>query len=202
MKAGATRDEVAAVEDRIRELGFTPNEMPGSTRLAIGITGNQGPLDPGHVQRDDRRRRGGADLEAVEAGVARGEARRHRRSRSAARAVRRRPLRRHRRAVRGREPRADRQAAAAAVKAAGAHFLRGGAFKPRTSPYAFQGMKEEGLKIARRGARADRPADRHRGDGHARRRAGRALRRRAADRRAQHAELLAAGGGGRAAARR
>ena len=33
------------------------------------------------------------------------------------------------------------------MKAAGAHFLRGGAFKPRTSPYAFQGMKEEGLKI-------------------------------------------------------
>jgi 3-deoxy-7-phosphoheptulonate synthase len=37
--------------------------------------------------------------------------------------------------------------AATAVKAAGAHFLRGGAFKPRTSPYAFQGMKEDGLKI-------------------------------------------------------
>src|SRR4029079_9121775 len=37
--------------------------------------------------------------------------------------------------------------AATAVKAAGAHFLRGGAFKPRTSPYADQGMKEGGLKI-------------------------------------------------------
>lgn len=36
---------------------------------------------------------------------------------------------------------------ARAVKAAGANILRGGAFKPRTSPYAFQGMKEEGLKI-------------------------------------------------------
>ena len=47
MKAGATRDEVAAVEARIRDLGFTPNEVPGSTRLAIGITGNQGPLEPG-----------------------------------------------------------------------------------------------------------------------------------------------------------
>jgi 3-deoxy-7-phosphoheptulonate synthase len=38
-------------------------------------------------------------------------------------------------------------AAAHAVKAAGATALRGGAFKPRTSPYAFQGMKEEGLKL-------------------------------------------------------
>ena len=36
---------------------------------------------------------------------------------------------------------------ALAVKAAGAHLLRGGAFKPRTSPYSFQGMGEEGLKI-------------------------------------------------------
>ena len=34
-----------------------------------------------------------------------------------------------------------------AVKKAGAHIFRGGAFKPRTSPYAFQGMGEEGLKI-------------------------------------------------------
>ena len=36
---------------------------------------------------------------------------------------------------------------AQAVKAAGAHALRGGAFKPRTSPYSFQGMGEEGLKL-------------------------------------------------------
>jgi 3-deoxy-7-phosphoheptulonate synthase len=37
--------------------------------------------------------------------------------------------------------------AARAVKAAGATALRGGAFKPRTSPYSFQGLKEEGLKL-------------------------------------------------------
>ena len=36
---------------------------------------------------------------------------------------------------------------AMAVKAAGAHILRGGAFKPRTSPYAFQGMKDEGIRL-------------------------------------------------------
>jgi 3-deoxy-7-phosphoheptulonate synthase len=36
---------------------------------------------------------------------------------------------------------------AAAVKKAGAQFLRGGAFKPRTSPYAFQGLEEDGLKL-------------------------------------------------------
>ena len=36
---------------------------------------------------------------------------------------------------------------AMAVKAAGANFLRGGAFKPRTSPYAFQGLREEGIRL-------------------------------------------------------
>ena len=36
---------------------------------------------------------------------------------------------------------------ATAVKAAGANILRGGAFKPRTSPYAFQGMKDEGIEL-------------------------------------------------------
>lgn len=36
---------------------------------------------------------------------------------------------------------------AQAVKDAGAHFLRGGAFKPRTSPYDFQGLEEDGLKL-------------------------------------------------------
>lgn len=44
--------------------------------------------------------------------------------------------------------------AAAGVKAAGAAFLRGGAYKPRTSPYSFQGMEEEGLKILRKAADA------------------------------------------------
>ena len=39
---------------------------------------------------------------------------------------------------------------ATAVKEAGAHMLRGGAYKPRTSPYSFQGLEEEGLKIMER----------------------------------------------------
>src|SRR3954466_12182841 len=145
MKSGATRDEVAAVEARIRELGFTPNEVPGSTRLAIGITGNQGPLDPGlfnvmsgvaeavpisrpwklvsrEVKPDDTAIKiGDGQFGGGRFGVIAGPC-----------------------AVESRE---QMQATAAAVKGAGAHFLRGGAFKPRTSPYAFQGMKEEGLQI-------------------------------------------------------
>ena len=46
------------------------------------------------------------------------------------------------------------EACAAAVKRAGAKVLRGGAFKPRTSPYSFQGMGEDGLRLLR--AAADR----------------------------------------------
>src|SRR5215470_9306414 len=146
MKAGATKDEVAAVENKIRELGFTPNDIPGATRLAIGITGNQGPVDPGlftvmsgvadavpvskpwklvsrEVKPDDTHVRAGAGAQigGGRFGVSAGPC-----------------------AVESRE---QVDAAAVAVKAAGAHFLRGGAFKPRTSPYAFQGMKEDGLKI-------------------------------------------------------
>jgi 3-deoxy-7-phosphoheptulonate synthase len=47
------------------------------------------------------------------------------------------------------EERERMESIGAAVKAAGANILRGGAFKPRTSPYAFQGMGEEGLKLLR-----------------------------------------------------
>jgi 3-deoxy-7-phosphoheptulonate synthase len=45
------------------------------------------------------------------------------------------------------ESEAQTLAAACAVKAAGADILRGGAFKPRTSPYSFQGLGLQGLKI-------------------------------------------------------
>src|ERR671929_2304382 len=47
MKSDATREQVDAVKAYVKELGFTPNEIPGPTRVAIGITGNEGPLDPG-----------------------------------------------------------------------------------------------------------------------------------------------------------
>jgi 3-deoxy-7-phosphoheptulonate synthase len=44
--------------------------------------------------------------------------------------------------------------AATAVKKSGAQFLRGGAFKPRTSPYSFQGLEEEGLKMLSEASKA------------------------------------------------
>jgi 3-deoxy-7-phosphoheptulonate synthase len=149
MKAGASRQDVEAVAARIRELGFTANEIPGPTRVAIGITGNEGPIDPGlfsqltgiaeavaisrpwklvsrEVKPDDTVVRlpvpgGTAQIGGGSFGIIAGPC-----------------------AVEGRE---QLGLAARAVKQAGAHFLRGGAFKPRTSPYSFQGLKEDGLKF-------------------------------------------------------
>src|ERR671924_991325 len=46
------------------------------------------------------------------------------------------------------------QSTASAVKRAGAKVLRGGAFKPRSSPYSFQGLGEEGLRLLRSAANA------------------------------------------------
>ena len=82
---------------------------------------------------------------------------------------------------------------ARAVRDAGASLLRGGAYKPRTSPYAFQGLGQEGLRLLAEAQGRDGPADRHRADGHARPRPGAGGRGRDPDRRAQHAELPAAG---------
>ena len=58
--------------------------------------------------------------------------------------------------------------AARAVAAAGANVLRGGAYKPRTSPYSFQGLGEEGLKLLALRGRPARSRRRHRGHGSAR----------------------------------
>ena len=145
MKSGATADEVGAVVRIIEQLGFRGHVMPGATRTAIGITGNQGTVDPSRfenlpgvfeairvskpyklitldLQPDQTVVRvgdatiGGDDL-AIIAGPC---------------------------AVESRE---QTFAVAEAVQSSGARFLRGGAFKPRSSPYDFAGLGEEGLKI-------------------------------------------------------
>lgn len=145
MKTDATPSEIDAVLQVIEELGFKGHPMPGATRTAIGITGNQGSVDPSHFENlagvaeaikvskpyklitlDLRPERtvvrvgdatiGGDDL-AIIAGPC---------------------------AI---ESRAQAFAIAEAVRRSGARFFRGGAYKPRTSPYAFQGLGEEGLRI-------------------------------------------------------
>ncbi|MFL5406267.1 MAG: 3-deoxy-7-phosphoheptulonate synthase [Myxococcales bacterium] len=134
-----------AIEDRVRELGFTPHAIEGAGRTAIGITGNKGPVDPGHF----RLMEGVADCIPVTA-----------------------PYKLVSREVKhddtvvdvagvpigGREivvmagpcaVESEQQilAAARGVRKSGASLLRGGAFKPRTSPYDFQGLREKGLEL-------------------------------------------------------
>ena len=146
MKAQATEEEIRAVCEHIEQLGFRPHPLPGAQRTAIGITGNQGEVDRGNL----------ASLSGV-AEVIRV---------SKAYKLASRDVKEEDTVVRvpngatigGRslaviagpcsvESREQTFAIAEQVAAAGAQFFRGGAYKPRTSPYAFQGLGLEALKI-------------------------------------------------------
>ena len=144
MRSQAAAGDVARVCARIESLGFRAHVLPGAERTAIGITGNHGPVDPAEfeslpgvaeairvskpyklVSREVK-----PDDTVVEiAGVPIG---------GPDLAICAGPC-----SVESRE---QILATARAVKAAGGQLLRGGAYKPRTSPYAFQGLGEEGLK--------------------------------------------------------
>src|SRR4051812_20580633 len=50
MHASASDGDVEAVAQKIRDLGFQPHKMPGAQRIAVAITGNPGPVDPGHFE--------------------------------------------------------------------------------------------------------------------------------------------------------
>ncbi|MEK6283850.1 MAG: 3-deoxy-7-phosphoheptulonate synthase [Acidobacteriota bacterium] len=145
MKVDATDSQVEAVVRVIEELGFRAHPMPGAARTAIGITGNQGAVDPSRfenmpgvseaVRVSKPYKLVTLDLRAEKTLVRVGDA-----------------------VIGGEElaiiagpcaieSRTQAFAVAEAVRRSGARFFRGGAFKPRTSPYAFQGLGEEGLKI-------------------------------------------------------
>ena len=145
MKAGATNEEVDAVVRVISELGYRAHPMPGAARTAIGITGNPSAIDPSHfenlpgvaeaVRVSKPYKLVTLDLHAEKTVIRVGDA-----------------------AIGGDElaiiagpcaieSRGQAFAVAEAVRRSGARFFRGGAFKPRTSPYAFQGLGEEGLRI-------------------------------------------------------
>jgi 3-deoxy-7-phosphoheptulonate synthase len=145
MTSDATEAQVRSVTRVIEDLGYKPHVMPGATRTAIGITGNQGAVDPSHFEnlpgvaeairvskpyklitldlRPDKTvvHVGDATIGGEELAIIAGPC-----------------------AI---ESRAQAFAIAETVRRSGARFFRGGAFKPRTSPYAFQGLGEEGLKL-------------------------------------------------------
>jgi 3-deoxy-7-phosphoheptulonate synthase len=145
MKADATEGQVQAVVRVIEDLGYRAHPMPGASRTAIGITGNPGAVDPSHFEnlpgvseavrvskpyklvtvdlRSDKTivQVGDATIGGDELAIIAGPC-----------------------AIESRE---QAFVVAEAVRRSGAKFFRGGAFKPRTSPYAFQGLGEDGLKI-------------------------------------------------------
>ncbi len=146
MDRGATPEQVKGVIEVISAQGLTPQPIPGGDRVAIGVLGNQGYVDespfrglPGvrefiHVtkpfklvSRDFHPEDTVVKVGNVEVGWNRPPV------------IIAGPC-----AVESRE---QVFAAARVVKAAGAHMLRGGAFKPRTGPHSFQGMGFEGVDL-------------------------------------------------------
>src|SRR5437762_10103161 len=147
MQAHATADQIHAVCTKIESLGYRPHSIPGAERTAIGITGNKGEVEPGTlddmpgvqevirvtkpyklVSRDMKEENTvvsfpGTDTSFGGPGLA----------------IVAGPC-----AIENRE---QAFAVAERVHRAGAQFFRGGAYKPRTSPYSFQGLEEEGLRI-------------------------------------------------------
>ena len=149
MKHSATHAQIAVVVERLTQMGFRAEQLPGSERTAIGIMGNTGYVDadalvqlPGvkeliHVTKPYKLVSrefhpkstvvevggDGSDLVRVGEGFV----------------VMAGPC--------SVESETQLLETAQAVKKAGATLLRGGAFKPRTGPYSFQGLGEEGLKL-------------------------------------------------------
>ena len=148
MNSHSTPVQIERVLETIRQMGLTPHPMPGATRTAIGITGNTGAVDPRTIE--------------VLPGV-------HELLRvTKPFKLASREMHEHDTVVRlpqgvfgeGRftiiagpcsvEDEATTLRTAEWLIARGIGFLRAGAFKPRTSPYAFQGLGLEGLEILRR----------------------------------------------------
>jgi len=146
MSHGATADDVDRVCAAIKAMGYTPAPMPGAQRTAVGLVGNDGRVDdsliaelPGvaqviHVSKPykqvSREWRPENTVVTIAPGVAFG-----------GNAV---PVIAGPCSVESEEQILE---SARAVLAAGGVGLRGGAFKPRSSPYSFQGLGKEGLAL-------------------------------------------------------
>ena len=152
MKPQANQDDVRRVCQKIESMGYRAHPMPGAQRTAIGITGNPGPLDREEFE--------GLPNVAEAIPVSKPYKLVSREVKSEDSLIRIKPLEGESGAVEigGKdlvivagpcavESREQAFAAADRVRKAGARLFRGGAFKPRTSPYSFQGLGEEGLRI-------------------------------------------------------
>jgi 3-deoxy-7-phosphoheptulonate synthase len=145
MEKGATAEQIAKVVQVIESKGMTARPIPGGDRVSIGILNNKGPVDQALFM-------GLAGVkEAIP--VTRPYKLVSREVKPEDTLIRVGPVtigNGHLTLMAGPcAVESERQAMVIAekVKLAGAHIFRGGAFKPRTSPYTFQGLGEEGLKI-------------------------------------------------------
>ncbi len=147
MKQNATKEEIAQVIENIQTMGFQAHPIYGEERTIIGVIGDERPVEPEHFDMLDGVERtmrvlhpfklASRDFKPTDTivkinGVSVG---------GNQVIVMAGPC-----SVESREQLME---TAAAVKEAGAHVLRGGAFKPRTSPYAFQGLGLKGLELLR-----------------------------------------------------
>ena len=149
MQAQATEDQVRAVCKKIEALGYRPHSMPGAQRTAIGITGNKGEVEAGSLE----------EMPGVQEVIRVSKPYKLvSRDTKPDNTVIRFPsspvtIGGHDLAIIagpcGIETRDQAFKTAERVAAAGAQFFRGGAYKPRTSPYDFQGLGLEALKILR-----------------------------------------------------
>src|SRR5205809_2888140 len=145
MKPSAAARDIDAVVNVIEAIGFRAHAMPGATRTAIGITGNEGPIDgrrfknlPGVaevIRVTNPYKLITLDLRPEKTVVRVG---------NAASGGSELPISGGPCAI---ESHDQAFAVAEAVLQSGARFFRGGVWKPRSSPYAFQGLGEKGWKI-------------------------------------------------------
>ena len=145
MDSTASPEDVRRVVETVESLGLQAHAIPGAQRTAIGITGNRGAIQPGSFENLP----GVAEVIPVSAPyklVSR-EAKRENTVVSVGGV----PVGGERVVVIGGPCAVESEEQAIevgrAVREAGATLYRGGAFKPRTSPYSFQGLGKEGLKI-------------------------------------------------------
>lgn len=148
MEKKATPDQVARVVRTIESKGYTARPIPGGDRVSIGILNNEGPVDPAIFM----------GLPGVKDAIAvtrpyKLVSRETKHEDTLIRVGKVTIGQGHLTIMGGpcaieSEPQA--LAIAESVKQAGGHIFRGGAFKPRTSPYTFQGLGLDGLKILAR----------------------------------------------------
>ncbi len=147
MKPQAAAEEIQAVCEYIEQRGFRAHPLPGAQRTAIGITGNSGVIDQGTLEEFS------GVAEVIEVSKPYKLVSRDTKNEDTVIAFPGTDA-----TIGGRdlaiiagpcsiESREQAFAIAGEVARAGAQFFRGGAYKPRTSPYAFQGMGEAALKI-------------------------------------------------------